>query len=441
MEVSRGSLALTKWVPIIVESTGMVGRAWEAVDAISEALHAQSYPTNSRPHPLWQDALLFGYLALCRNDSAWAYRAAERLNAAIDLAPGSRSYVGLFGGLSGLGWTVEHISHVLGAFEAGSDELGDDGQQDDCDLNEDIDAFIFARLQTEDWRDSYDLISGLVGLGVYFLERLPRESAVRGLQAILNHLERKAEDSDRGVTWHTPTELLPAWQREVAPAGYYNLGVAHGIPGIIYVLDQLASVEIEKERADRLLSGAVQWVLAQRRPLGSKSWFSGWLPASEPADSGLSWCYGDLGRVAILLQVSRRIGRTEWRQTALDLLDQCLNRSFEGGPVDAPLCHGAVGLAHLYNRLYQSERDLRCRDLALLWFNRALEMWSPGKGIGGYLAFFKADPKSEPSWESNPDFLDGSLGIALALLAALTPIEPGWDRMLLLSSRFVDSKA
>jgi hypothetical protein len=36
-------------------------------------------------------------------------------------------------------------------------------------------------------------------------------------------------------------------------------------------------------------------------------------------------------------------------------------------------------------------------------------------------------------WEPSRAFLDGAIGVALALLAALTPIEPQWDRLLQLS--------
>jgi len=38
-------------------------------------------------------------------------------------------------------------------------------------------------------------------------------------------------------------------------------------------------------------------------------------------------------------------------------------------------------------------------------------------------------------WIAMPGILEGAAGIALALLAATTPIEPEWDRMLLLSGR------
>ena len=105
------------------------------------------------------------------------------------------------------------------------------------------------------------------------------------------------------------------------------------------------------------------------------------------------------------------------------------------GISDAAICHGAAGAAHAFNRIYQTEGDPRCRDAASIWLERVLEMRKPGQGVGGYLALTRPDPRSEEIWEPSPAFLDGAGGIALTLLAALTPVEPEWDRLLLLSGR------
>jgi lantibiotic biosynthesis protein len=37
----------------------------------------------------------------------------------------------------------------------------------------------------------------------------------------------------------------------------------------------------------------------------------------------------------------------------------------------------------------------------------------------------------ELAWRADPGFLTGSSGVGLALLAAATPVEPEWDRILL----------
>jgi hypothetical protein len=137
--------------------------------------------------------------------------------------------------------------------------------------------------------------------------------------------------------------------------------------------------------------------------------------------------------MAVLLQVARRSGGSDRQEYADGMLDHCLAWPMErSGPVDAPLCHGAAGVGHVFNRIYQESGDERCREASLAWFERALAMREPGVGVGGYLAMTRPDPNGPVIWEPSPAFLDGAIGVALAFLAALT-VEPQWDRLLLLS--------
>jgi len=64
-----------------------------------------------------------------------------------------------------------------------------------------------------------------------------------------------------------------------------------------------------------------------------------------------------------------------------------------------------------------------------------LNMRKIGQGVGGFLKLTRPTPQDPIVWEPSPAFLDGAVGVALALLAALTPIEPQWDRLLLISGR------
>jgi len=61
-------------------------------------------------------------------------------------------------------------------------------------------------------------------------------------------------------------------------------------------------------------------------------------------------------------------------------------------------------------------------------------MRRPGQGIGGYLSA-ENSPGGGLDWVEDASLLTGAAGIALALLAAITPIEPTWDRLLLISMR------
>lgn len=432
---------MTKWSPIVSTADQTGRRAFEAASAILVAVSEQDYPppiANRRLHRRFEEPLLYAYWGLGQDEPLWTERAIEILNASIEDAATVSGYLGLHGGLCGLGWVVEHLSRLLAETSSSKEPSGtSDSTEIDCDEgdpNGEIDAVVSRTIRKLNWSRGYDLIGGLVGYGVYFLERLPARAAVEGIHRIIDHLDSLAEHTSQGVSWHTRPGILPDWQRTLCPSGYYNLGVAHGIPGIMHFLGESLAAGIGAERCQRLLEGSFQWLMAHQRPPGSLSRFDSWVTPERSSDSRLAWCYGDLGLMAVLLQVARRSGRSDWHEFAHSLLDHCLAWPVErSGILDAGLCHGAVGVAHIFNRIYQADGDPRCLEASLAWYERALAMRLPGTGVGGFLSFTRPDAAGPVVWEPSPAFLDGAIGVALGLLAALTPVPPGWDRMLQLS--------
>jgi len=107
-------------------------------------------------------------------------------------------------------------------------------------------------------------------------------------------------------------------------------------------------------------------------------------------------------------------------------------RSLEEGRIyDCCLCHGAAGVAHIFHRMYRLTGDGRLRDAAVEWFRRALDLRDPDHGIAGFPAVDTAPGGRE--YLRDPSLLGGASGVGLALLAAISDLEPAWDRRLLLS--------
>jgi hypothetical protein len=127
--------------------------------------------------------------------------------------------------------------------------------------------------------------------------------------------------------------------------------------------------------------------------------------------------------------------REDWCDTAQDLALAAAGRPpAMSGVVDAGLCHGAAGLAHVFNRLFQASGEERLAAAARQWFRHVLEMPAHPDGIAGFAAWTHTDASG---WHWHPDrgFLTGAAGIGLALMAAVGAQEPAWDRVLLLSAR------
>lgn len=418
------------WEPILPQE--LAEDAWEAVLAVANALRCQ-HETSRPTQQLCESALLYGYLYKAEPLGIWRDLALDHLNAAIEQVSSSKSRtLALHGGLSGVGWTVEHLSRIL------SDDVGDDCSrefgEDIEDPIEAIDNEILCFLRNQgDRLGVYDLISGLVGFGVYFIERLSRQSAIEGLTVILDLLERWSEVAADGRTWQTSPRYVPEQQRKLFPAGYYNLGVAHGVPGVHQLLGQLITAGIGRSKAQGLLEAATGWMLARQRGPDTISVFD-WVfvPGQESADSRLAWCYGDLGISAVLHSTAIHVGRQDWLRASEMLLDRCTVWPDNAtGVRDTGLCHGALGVAHIFNRVHQSITCSRYKEAAVKWFRRGLEMRRPDIDSAG---FFSWSRDGNARCKPDSSFLTGSVGSALALLSSITGFEPAWDRLLMLSS-------
>lgn len=413
------------WKPIL--DGPLAARAHDTVQAIAARL-ATPFERDQNPSLAGGaagTAVLYAYLA-----RAWPERteyAALRdrcLDQAIDAVATQPMPPGFYSGFTGIGWALEHVALVAGEAAAAADPAEDP--------NEGIDEALLEFVRHVPTPHDYDLIVGLVGLGVYAVDRVPRPSAVLLLEAIIDVLARTAREQDGGVAWWTDASLLPPHQRAVYGEGYWNLGLAHGVPGVIGLLGRACAAGVAGTRGRTLLDGAVTWLLAQRLPDGKSSRFPGTTAPGVPAQGmRAAWCYGDPGIAAALMVAARGAEQPAWEQHAVTLARECAGRPVESaGVIDAGLCHGAAGLAHIYQRFHALTGEALFADVARSWFERTLDLRKGDDvGLAGYLCY--EGVVSERAWVADPGFLTGVGGIALALLAAVEPTPPRWGRILL----------
>jgi hypothetical protein len=182
------------------------------------------------------------------------------------------------------------------------------------------------------------------------------------------------------------------------------------------------------------LDKSLAWLLAQELPRGAEGCFARAVAPGIPREPArLAWCHGDAGVAAALLVAARAIQEPALERVSLRIALRAAARSeATAGVVDAGLCHGAAGVAHIFHRIYLATGEERIATAARAWFKRALAMRNPGRGFGGFLTY---GPVGEGKLGrcGQPGFLSGSAGVTLALLAATTGDDPVWDRALLLS--------
>ena len=388
------------WRPL-VESASEREHIAELVREIATALDAFHAAGRATGDAHADRALLRAYLARDATLDDPADAMTTSLVAAIDRA--AEGGFGLYGGLTRTAWTVAHLT-------------GGDQADEVCTA---IERSLLRALDGEP--ADFELVNGLAGFGILALERRTSATGARLAARVVDHLERLARPARGGLAWHTPASLLPAWQRAAAPEGYWNLGVAHGIPGVVAVLARFVAAGLEVERASRLVDGGVAFLLAAGRHD-----YRTWLPAPDDRPCRVGWCYGDLGIALALFAAADARARDDWRTIALDLARGMARRPFpDASVVDAGLCHGSAGNAHLFHRLYRATGEDTFAIAARAWLAHTL-----ANRRGDDLAGFPAFDHQQQCFRPAADLLGGAPGVALALHAAISEVEPAWDRLL-----------
>src|SRR5688500_1795913 len=234
-------------------------------------------------------ALFFAELGHATDDEAASDHASDLLDEAIALSQAQPFPHQLFSGPVSVGWALDVLAGRL--FEPDDEES-------------DVDELVEGILTLPEWTTPYDLVGGLVGLGVYALRRLPRPAAVRSVEAAIDKLATLADRRDDGIAWRTVRSMLPdipAVEERMTrhPDGYFDTGLAHGHAGVMVFLAAAATAGFAE--ALPLLDGATRWILAHRLEHGPEhahaynAAFPLLVEPSGAADCGgrVAWCYGD----------------------------------------------------------------------------------------------------------------------------------------------------
>jgi hypothetical protein len=275
----------------------------------------------------------------------------------------------------------------------------------------------------------YDLISGLTGLGVYHLVR--HGSAASGMTAaVLDYLVTLAEP----VYWHGVS--LPGWWSGTGPAstpdpawpgGHLNLGMAHGIAGILALLSGAMRAGIQVDGHAKALSELCTTFDRYRQGSSACPWWPAMISLSEYKNGTAnserqarpSWCYGTPGHARAQQLAGLALGDYERMRAAERALAGCvLDRQVTGLLTDASLCHGWAGLVQALWRAASDALDPAPLQAALREARRGME-----------------DQLARIGPPASSGLLEGTSGIMLAQndLPQAAGEPPAWDACLLLT--------
>ncbi|MEJ7677394.1 MAG: lanthionine synthetase C family protein [Segetibacter sp.] len=325
-------------------------------------------------------------------------------------------------GIAGIAWGIQHLI-----------------KNDFIDQNEseniftEINDILFNFMKHELSESHYDFLYQGLGIALYFLDRLPDADAETYLEEAVTQLEKASITNNVGISWRDNfTEQSEIYNQSVI----YNLGLAHGMPAILSVLSMIHEKGIAVSKTLPLIENGIKWLLANKNEPNNDcvSLYPNVVTGNNKAlgakQSRLGWCYGDLGIAVTLWNIGTRLQNDYYRQEAYTIFEHTLQyRNMENGLIDdASICHGSMGVSHIYRRAYIATGDNLFLKGAQLWLQQTLQMAALKDGLNGFKYL------THKGYENNYNLLDGITGIGLGLIAAIdTDTSPAWDRCLLLS--------
>lgn len=265
----------------------------------------------------------------------------------------------------------------------------------------------------------YDLFYGLVGIGVLLLHRAPGSDELGDvLRYVVRMAEPRYHDGLQVPGWwveHDPDPLLPT------PGGHANLGMAHGVAGLLALLAHASRHGHHVEGQSEAIGWLCDWFDQWRQDSAYGCWWPQWitrdqLRAGRTVQEGPgrpSWCYGAAG-IGRALQLAAIATGDRTRKTAAELtLAACLTGPQLDRLTDAGICHGLAGL---YQTAYRAAADAS---------NPAIAQRLP--------ALAALITSTQPGDDNG--FLTGNTGVALTTETIRTgqPPRSGWDACLLIA--------
>ncbi|NYI58646.1 lanthionine synthetase C family protein [Cellulomonas soli] len=263
------------------------------------------------------------------------------------------SSVGLFEGLGGFVLALDEVAAVEPRYLPALHRLVED-------LADRTHRLAYGVQISDPAMDTYDVIRGAAGqlLAILALIQSPRLTDERDMLIALGRQRTKylveIVRSPRGphLGFYVAPEFYPPheggfWSRY--PGGQYNLGLAHGVPGILAVLGAASSAGIVVPDLDASLHS-----LCERLSVWSfedeygADWPSGIDPqhavGSRTDAARTAWCYGTPGVSAALGMAASALGSSSVSTLAESARTAALARVRAGHVDNAAICHGLAGV-------------------------------------------------------------------------------------------------
>ncbi len=313
------------------------------------------------------------------------------------------------GGIAGVLYTLHHLE-----------------KEDFFDFDDNIKNFdysFFENYITEE--ETLDYLHGSSGVVLSLLEQNIDAKYNYLFDKWINSISKIREEDNKNLKWKIDLKI----EDNTIKKGYC-LGLAHGFPSILIILLKL----YKRTKSDNILNyinQTINFLLKHQIKDNTDFYFPSQIIDNKELAGQISWCYGDLGVAFALFLSGKQLDDPKLITLAIDVFTKhASKRDYDTYRIiDADFCHGSVGIAHIYARMYGYTNIEIFRETSEYWYQVTIEKAIYPDGLAGYK---HAQGPINPAVNEH-GLLEGISGIGLSLISAISSIEPKWDNSFLLS--------
>jgi lantibiotic modifying enzyme len=331
----------------------------------------------------------------------------ELLEKAVEVFPVRKMQTGFLEGFEGIFWVVDYLlKHNIVS---------------DNSFLDDLKPHLLKSIEIDLKGNFFDALHGSINkLDLLFNSSLyKREESLKYPDLFINSLWENRVENEKGIYWYDSSAI----NKDIV-----NLGLAHGISGILVFLTKLKGQGYENPKIDLLLEGIIKSLISFK----SKNPYNCYFPSNysengSEAGSRLAWCNGDLGIAYAMLYCSETLQKSDLRKQAIEVINGLYHRRISNSEIDhfeenfffdTAFCHGLSGIAYTLAKINEILKNPLIEQRIDYWKGELRNNLSTQLSINGdiYYPVYKQD-KDHSYTLDKCSMLAGLTGTGLVLLS------------------------
>lgn len=274
---------------------------------------------------------------------------------------------GFLEGFEGIFWVVDYLkkSNII---------EGDS-------LLDDLVPYFIESLEIDLEHNNFDVYHGSINKldSIINSNKFSSELKENFVNIFLDNLYKTKTENEIGVFWYG--EVYDDQKGIMKKIGGVNLGIPHGLPGLLIFLVRLKEMNFKHSKLEILIQGILKTILNSKNKVIQDSHFPDELYILNYGEefyrsSRLAYCYGDLGIAYAVLYTSKVLGKPELKTEISVTIEVLKNRLVTNSSIDVyedyffldtAFCHGLSGIVYMFNKINELIEDKDFEERIRYW--------------------------------------------------------------------------